>query len=59
MGAQVVVGYQGENTQYYIDYMSDAETTKEITRVLNTGQSYRLLGGNSLPHTAEYKDNSS
>jgi hypothetical protein len=33
--------------------MSDAETTEEITRVLNTGQLYRLLGGNTRPHTAE------
>jgi hypothetical protein len=39
--------------------MSDAETTKEISKVLNIGQLYRLLSGNSLPHTAEYKDNSS
>jgi hypothetical protein len=51
-GAQVVVSNQGK-TLSIIDYLSDADTTKEITRVLNRGQLYRLLGGNSPTHTAE------
>jgi hypothetical protein len=51
-GAQVVVSNQGK-TLSIIDYLSDADTTKEITRVLNTGQLYRHLGGNSPTHTAE------